>query len=934
LSADPADNPRDIPGSGLHLEALACLERGGTVIAANARAARSLRRVYTEAQRASGRLAWPTPPIHDWDGWLAILWNRHLYAASAAPLLLSAWQERAVWKRIVGPQGSHSEALARLAADAWKLLSDFRAHDLWSWRGTATADAEAFRGWAEAFDRDCVKRRWLSRSDLPALLAESIGRKTIGVPAEMLLVGFDRITPSQETLVESARSVGSAVAFVAAPRATGPLQLVQASEPGDELETCAWWARSVLAANPSARIAVIAQDIESSRGEIERTFRRILMPQSAGIETGEPMPFEFSLGIPLAAVSVVKAALLLLRWAVAPLEQAAISWLMISGFLAAGEEEQDEMAALDSEIREHGKMPSEVSLEVFAGYPPRYSSQAAGRWFHRLRQVRDSARALGANQRTDFAHWTGLAEDMLRKASWPGVRRLQTHEFQAFTRWERLLGEVAALGFDGGRVGYREFVTTIDRYANEIIFAPESSDAPVQIMGALESSGQHFDAVWFLGADEGHWPPPAQPHPLLPRPLQRKAEMPHASVEVDWQLALALTRRIAGSAAYCVFSYAQRGDAGELRPSALLSEAFGASLSTVSSEQFRKTLNAPEEPPHRCLTRWIDDDSSIPWPSEVVAGGASILKNQAACAFRAFATHRLGADEVNAAERGLTAHERGNIVHQVLQSLWSQAADGAVHLHTRDDLFNAFAAGTLPEILAGHIERVFKARAGNHEERGWRSGYLAVERERLQRVLLDWLAIEKERTDFTVEALEREFDTQVNGLKLSLRVDRIDQVEGGRFILDYKTGKVSAALWEGDRPDDPQLPLYATHGNVERLRGVLFAQVRPGKLEFTGRVEAATETLMSSLSRKSHLVGKPLDAETLEQWSVALHGLAASFLAGNAEVAPKAYPKTCRYCPLPTLCRVAETAIALEAEDEAEDRDKSEESSLEGDSDD
>ena len=41
-------------------------------------------------------------------------------------------------------------------------------------------------------------------------------------------------------------------------------------------------------------------------------------------------------------------------------------------------------------------------------------------------------------------------------------------------------------------------------------------------------------------------------------------------------------------------------------------------------------------------------------------------------------------------------------------------------------------------------------------------------------------------------------------------VDRLDRLPGGGYaIIDYKTGAVSPAQWEGDRPDAPQLPLYA-----------------------------------------------------------------------------------------------------------------------------
>ena len=150
---------------------------------------------------------------------------------------------------------------------------------------------------------------------------------------------------------------------------------------------------------------------------------------------------------------------------------------------------------------------------------------------------------------------------------------------------------------------------------------------------------------------------------------------------------------------------------------------------------------------------------------------------------------------------------------------------------------------------------------------GWSAAYLQVEQARLHSVLGQWLNREMERVPFTVEEHEKDFLTQINGLQLNLRVDRIDRVDGGRLILDYKTGKVSPAMWDGERPDEPQLPLYGVHGPVGDLRGVLFAQVRAGDMEFRGRVEDATTTLFKGLDNRSALVSDPLTRETLDEWA-------------------------------------------------------------------
>ncbi len=898
-------------------EVFGCLERGGTVVAANARAARALRLAYDAQQRALGKSAWQTPLVYDWESWLGVLWKQYLLAASDAPLLLTPLQERSVWKRIIGAEAGEPESVAMLAAGAWKLLSSFGVHmeHQHAWHGRSTTDAEVFRAWSEAFERECRRNRLLSRSDLPVLFTNAIERSLLALPSELLLVGFDRFVPAQQHWITAARAAGCEARVLALEGTPGTMQLVRADDLSDELATCAWWARRRLEQNPAARIAILVQDIEEKRGEIERTFRRILLPESIGIENHEALPIEFSLGRPLAAVPIIKAALLLLRWMLVPLEQSAISWLLLCGFLTA-DEDLTEMALLDAEIRKRGQFPPEVPLAALAAFQPRSPSGAKMRFLRRARDVVRMVQVEGHLQRKQpVPEWLEFAASSLRQMGWPGVRALDSIEFQALIRWEKLTTDMGALGFDGSRCTALQFEQMIDRYANETIFSPESQLYPIQISGALESAGQHFDAVWFVGADDRQWPGLSHPHPLLTWALQRQAAMPHSSLEVDWQSGLAVMHRIGASAPECIFSYTGRDNAGEVRPSALLFEAFGDSPIRVSSEQMQSTLCVPAVQPHRCTTLENAEDSSVPWAREVEAGGSDILKRQSACAFQSFAMRRLGAAELDVSERGLSPRDRGNLLHEVLEAIWSPGSAPHLRLQNRQDLISARTGGRISSMLREHIRQVFIKYGRDRTSSIWSKQYLQLEQERLHSLLLQWLEYESQREDFSVQETERQFHVEINGLRLDLRADRIDQVDGGYVVLDYKTGSVSPSRWDGDRPEEPQLPLYGVYKLGHSLRGILFAQIRAGDMCLNGRAFDVTKTVTNRASKHSELVRNPLTDEMLGSWADALSQLADQFLAGEAAVAPKRYPKTCSYCALGALCRIAETSPTCEPED-------------------
>jgi len=172
-------------------------------------------------------------------------------------------------------------------------------------------------------------------------------------------------------------------------------------------------------------------------------------------------------------------------------------------------------------------------------------------------------------------------------------------------------------------------------------------------------------------------------------------------------------------------------------------------------------------------------------------------------------------------------------------------------------------------------------------------------------------------------------DVSVGGLKLRLRADRIDRVgndglaDGQRLLIDYKSGKVSTKDWEGMRPNEPQLPLYAIFGNVGNVRGVAFARINVEKTRLEGCVSDARGQLFASATKNSKLTANPYDEAMREEWTTALLNLAEDFLHGEALVDPKDGTKTCKFCAMPGLCRVAEKREAsTEDETEADEGDE------------
>ena len=912
---------------GSNAEILDFLAGGGMVVTANSRASRALRREYAERQRQRGVEAWVSVKVLDWASWLGSIWAEFAFWAEESPLVLSRLQERWLWSQALRSQPEAAlvpsvDPLAGLAQQAYSLLSEYRAHEQrgfpWSTRDEdSVSDPEAFRRWASTFDKLCAKRHAVSHSKLAQLVVEKVLSGDIKVSGEMRLVGFDRITPAQELVIAALRERGCSLSMVRPQSSAEQIRLTVATNRRDEVATCAEWLRKLLLQAPSSRIAVIVPDVEAVRGEVERTFRRTLAPESMDIAAKPTLlPFEFSLGTSLAASPTARAALLLLRWLTKPLQAEEVSWLLLSGFVAATDTDALELAMADAFLRNAGLMQQEIPLTGFINQCKGSRVGAGQRLGVRLLKMQQM---LGGMGRRDALAWAELAPALGLAAGWPGPSTPDSVEFQAREKWTKLLEGMSTLAFDDQGLTYDDFLRVVEREASESIFAAESHDAPIQILGPAESSGQHFDAIWFLGADESSWPISGKAHPLLPIALQRAAGMPHATAESDWMLARSTTQRIATSAPLLIFSYSHQNADGILRPSTLLRELSPAPLQQPISE-FRAEYDIELASHGVDRTENVADSEDIPWPVELSPGGFAVLKRQSACAFQSFAVKRLGAAELEPAQWGLSAPQRGVLLHQVLELLWSPADDAAGGMRSRDDLRAAIREGKLNEVLSAHIADVFRKHPATQATDEWGRAYLSAEQARLRKLLTEWLIKhEAVREPFTVEACEQALrNVEVGPLRLDVRVDRVDLLpEDARLLIDYKTGEVAVSKWSVPRIEEPQLPLYATYGGMENVQGLVFAEIRAGKMKFAGHTRDAATQLLGDLDGKSQLLKKPLEDSMIAEWRNDLLNLANEFQRGDATVNPKHYPRTCKHCGLEGLCRVAETDIPSQAlEDE------------------
>jgi ATP-dependent helicase/nuclease subunit B len=885
----------------------AALAPGTTLVTPNKRLARHLVTGYDNAQRAAGRRAWVAGRAMPWPSWLQALWLDAL-AADALPaprILVGAGAAAHLWDRIVAQESGgllDARGAASQAAEAWSLFHAWRLpddrFDGWSRAGIGD-DAATFARWAQRY------RAALAESGLAdtAQSADRLAAAAMQVPAwrsrRIVTVGFVEFTPQQRRLLEALRVAGAEVVECGLPQVAMARRCrVECAVPEVELGQALAWARERALADSRADVAVVVPDLTARRNEVAARAEDILCPTLANrVEPDAPRPYDISLGMALADVPLVATAIDLMALGAGALPMPQAVALLRSAHLPDAEQYWTRRALAERRWGEQG-----VRRVTFADAIRALDATdaMAVRW-------RDAT--LPARGARPPAQWASDWRNWLVALGWPGNRPLDSGEWQANEAWSRLLATFGTFSGVTPMLARDDALAALRALAVRTVFQPEAPPARIRIMGMLEASGLTFDALWIAGLTAEDWPPAPQPHPMLPIAWQRERRVPHSDPAADLAHARVMTDGFGGAAAEVVASHARNAGGLERAGSALVAswpERDAATLPPVAGM-------AGAIAKQRAQFETCSDEHAPPLAQGTEArGGVGIIESQSSCPFQAFARYRMRADTWPAVSEGLTAQERGSLLHAALAALWYDIGDHATLVAQGDaDLRDWIATA-----VAHSRNKLDRAR--------WQSLPAAVaagESQRLADTIRAWLdAIERTRPPFVVRATEMTASLQLGGIGISMRIDRVDTLaDGGVAVIDYKSGRaVEPVKWFAPRPSGTQVGLYAmalgAMPNPPQVRATVYAQLKAGEITVKGLaadVEAwpALKTV-GGLRNAAHASWADVEAD----WARRYGALATDFAQGIASVAPRD-AQSCARCKLQALCRIQSLDDAPEAAD-------------------
>lgn len=882
------------------------------VLCASARLALDLRRAHGDLQAARGAVTWyalqsSTPAL-----WLDAMVSRALLRGevppdAAAGGFLGHVQERNLWEQAIARDAGAAadlfdrEGMALAAMEAASLQRTWRIEVP---EVLHNAEYLAFLRWREDVEAASRGGGWRGMDEILAWRIACIERGLGGLPARVGLAGFILPDPvvSRLLLVLEERGVELfRVDFGCGSDAVA--QGIECPEAEAECRAAASWAvqRLAQAGARRLRLRIAVAELPARRRQLDAMLAEALHPDAVGAGwAAQESDYAFVGGEPLAAQPLVDTALSLLQIYAGPrrIAQAGFGALLCAPGWSADVDEADARARIEAGLRE--SLPPEAGLERFRAAIGRLAGAVpAPRLLAHLEALLGATRA--ATRRQAPSAWGRAFADLLDALGWPGQRPLLAAEAGAVDELRELMAGLSALDAILGRIDRGEALRQLRRQCRDRAFRARRRTAPrVEVCSLDEATAGAVDGLWVIGMNEGAWPPAPRPNSILPAELQRRAGIPAARADCLADAAREAQALWCASAPEVLFSWSQKEGERALRRSPLLAGLAFAGLEV--SPPPVPVSGAIEGIHDIVLERIYDARAPEVGADERVRGGTGLLAAQAACPAWAFHQYRLGAAVLPAPTFDLDALARGSLLHAALETFW--AGRGLAELLAMD-------AG----LRAAEIARVVGLALDAHDRAAAEPlppRLRGLEALRLAELLANWLELEATRPPFRVLACEERHRLDIEGLPISVVVDRVDQLGDGRLaVIDYKSGRSDrSGSWGAARILEPQLPIYAALAFPDRaVAAVALARVTREDPAFFG--VAADEALLpgvKGLAQQRRRYGEEdfPDWDALRaRWAERLREVAREVRDGVAAVVFE-NEKDLQYCEVKPLLRLAE----------------------------
>ena len=867
------------------------------VLTASNRLARWLMLDYDDQQKQ--KKVWETSQILPLSAWLKQVWldtwpEKHLF---------SKLQSESLWEKIINSNSNstklsllHRKAAATEAYQAYRLVLEYGLPTFKS-DYQETLETISFYNWMQIYQNQLLKWNALDNVELIDQVSELIDAERIELPHTITLEGFAIKPPQLQRLLDAMerKGVTTKIDFPNRLYFSDKTSLANESthtsvqkfdDKIQEAITCARWIRKF--SQPGKRFGIIVPELENYRSLLQREFAAELSPASIFPDNKSELPFNVSQGSPLNQTTPINLIFQILETPACNIP-AEIFYSIIRTSIF----HSDKSSALKMEQTLRNKRLVTINLyKLEDQYNFKNSSE--------LHKFVDTWKNWVQIKQFDLpSHWSTKIYLLLQEINWPekNEEKITQKENQVFESWKNCLDQLASLDHIEGKIHRLTAVNKLFSIAQNFLFPEKNRDHLIQVIQLSECPGMKFDHTWVMGCHSEGLPPSPEPNSLIPSKFRKKFNLPRSNAKWELNNSEQHLAAILNSSKDIVFSYPSQEKDNAQEPSPLIKYFPHKKSFVLPSARFKDQIcNATKpEPFEETPTLPLTANEKNRFKQGKKTGGASLLKNQSDCPFRAFVRYRLHAQKSEIPDTDFDPLVRGNLIHLILELFWKKT-------QTREHLEKLYQSNQLELEVEKCVEEATNVICRSLQDQ---PEFLKMEKTRNQNLALEWLInFDLTRNDFTVLKPEKSATAKINGLTLNLKIDRVDEISDKKYVLiDYKSGEAKPGDWLKERIIAPQLPLYST---LTSPSVVAFGKIKKGQIEFKGVKDSSIDFSGFKITNYTKETKVSEWNDLLALWKNKIDLLANEFLSGRAVIEPTLNQETCKNCDLSSLCRIRE----------------------------
>ena len=825
---------------------LSLVQTNDTIIVANNRQVLAIKQSIYEL---NGSIK--MPQIFSYRSWLEHFWKKN--NPQRAVRLLSLLELRYILKEITEKNSiNNSEAIIDELIKCYSLCKTYFI-DISTLPDFYANPSSLLIKWISEFEKFKTENNCIDTTDLFSSVYKSLESNI--KTGNYYAYGFKQRTPEQNKLFEilECQSLNSR-------SLENNIQALSFIDQETELEAIAKWAKEVSLKNPNSQIGVVIPNLSQLQHLVKSTFDQEF---DASLLETHHKPYNISLGISLCQypliqhlLSIVKISSQIIK---GNIDLEMLMKTVTSPYIKGALIESNSRALLVNRILGLGceEATTQKVLKLMKDCPV-------------LIQIVNALRSLKIDKKIALEDSLDSINLLLLTWGFTSDRSLSSSEYQLFEKYQNESLILNRLSNFYKKVSLFDAIKILNTHLNSVIFQPKSGAANIHILGALEAEGLYFDHAWVSSMTSNFIPGKIKMPLFIPQKTSIEYELPNSNFLLVTEDAKVTLKALNNLSPETTYSYAKLMQNREELPSPYID------FKDYQEGSFIKTSS-------RELI-YIDDYKAPKIKELTIKKGVKTLQNQMSCAFRGFAA-RLDIDDFEAPHIGLSRLQQGNLIHKILETFFNEIKSGASLLRLTEL--------ELDNLIEKHTESATLSLP--------KSNFKLNEKIRLVKIIRQHIDLEKQRSDFEVIKTESTSEVDINGLKFSTRIDRMDRLANGdSLIIDYKTGKdVKVSQMTGDPIDQAQLPIYAVTNSVD---GVAFATINSNDCQFKAITKNKSELPLT----KQAINRMPEWDKQINEWTSILNSASEQFQNGIASVLP--VKNACDYCDYDLLCRVKKSS--------------------------